>query len=149
MKKYKEFSPSIDEDRFLDYEKKGPNSKTDNYLIIGFDTEYVSRWINDEDYENDMLSYQWYCQVISSEVTSSKEWSGIVLPNSKEVKDRLTVKEFVELVISDGLKDKDLMIPRDIFLVCHFTRSDIPGFQDFKDKLGMEILNLSNIEIPL
>ena len=146
MKKYKEFSPSIDEDRFLDYEKKGPNSKTDDYLIIGFDTEYVSRWINDEDYENDLLSYQWYCQVISSDGTRSKEWSGIVLPNSKEVKDRLTVKEFVELVISDGLsKDKDLMIPRDIFLVCHFTRSDIPGFQDFKDKLGMEILNLSNV----
>ena len=87
MKKYKEFSPSIDEDRFLDYEKKGPNSKTDDYLIIGFDTEYVSRWINDEDYENDLLSYQWYCQVISSDGTRSKEWSGIVLPNSKEVKD--------------------------------------------------------------
>ena len=71
---------------------------------------------------------------------------GIVLPNSSDVKDRLTIKQFIELVVSDGLsKIKDLKIPRDIYLVSHYSRSDIPGFQDFKGKKGKQILNLSNV----
>jgi hypothetical protein len=146
MKKFKQFKSSVQETDFLPFKKTGPNSKIDDYLIIGFDTEYVSKSINDGDFENELLSYQWCCQVISSDRTKSDEWSGLVLPNGPKVSDRLKIQEFVELAISEGLKkDKKLKIPRDIYLVAHFTRSDIPGFRDFKGEEGKEILNLSNI----
>ena len=146
MKKFKQFKSSVQESDFLPFKKTGPNSKIDDYLIIGFDTEYVSKSIDDNDFENELLSYQWCCQVISSDGTKSDEWSGLVLPNGPKVSDRLFIQEFVELAISEGLKkNKELKIPRDIFLVAHFTRSDIPGFQDFKGEEGKKILNLSNI----
>ena len=146
MKKFKQFKSSVQESDFLPFKKTGPNSKIDDYLIIGFDTEYVSKSIDDGDFENELLSYQWCCQVISSDGTKSDEWSGLVLPNGPKVSDRLFIQEFVELAISEGLKkNKELKIPRDIFLVAHFTRSDIPGFQDFKGEEGKKILNLSNI----
>ena len=146
MKKFKQLKSSVQESDFLPFKKTGPNSKIDDYLIIGFDTEYVSKSINDGDFENELLSYQWCCQVISSDGTKSDEWSGLVLPNGPKVSDRLKIQEFVELAISEGLKkNKELKIPRDIYLVAHFTRSDVPGFQDFKDKIGKDVLNLSNI----
>lgn len=147
MKKFKEFKSHVMSEDFLPFKKTGPNSSIDDYLIIGFDTEYLTRsYDGGKNIENELLSYQWCCQVVSSNGNRSEEWSGIVLPNSSDVKDRLTIKQFIELVVSDGLsKIKDLKIPRDIYLVSHYSRSDIPGFQDFKGKKGKQILNLSNV----
>jgi hypothetical protein len=138
MKKFKEFKSSVQESDFLPFKKIGPNSKVDDYLIIGFDTEYVSKSINDDNVENELLSYQWCCQVISSDGNKSDEWSGLVLPNGPKVTDRLKIQEFVELAISEGLKkDKNLKIPRDIYPCCSFheiRHSRIPRLQGRRRK---------------
>ena len=134
---------SLSEKDFADPRPK--NSKVSEYLILGFDTEYQSKLLNDT-INNDLLSYQWSCQVIRSDGTTSANRSGIVLPEGSDVKDRLSLKEFIEIAITDFRKKEKIKIPRDIYLVAHFTRSDIPGFIDFKDdKLGRDKLNLSNV----
>ena len=56
--------------------------------------------------------------------------------------------KFIDWLEAEESKEKKekIKIPRDIYLVAHFTRSDIPGFIDFKDdKLGRDKLNLSNV----
>ena len=92
------------------------------------------------------MSYQWSFQVIRSDGTTSANRSGIVLPEGSVVTDRLSVKEFIEIAITDLRKKEKIKMPRDIYLVAHFTRSDILGFIDFKDgKLGRDKLNLSSV----
>jgi len=39
----------------------------------------------------------------------------------------------------------DMVLPRSIYLVCHFTLADVLGFKEFKDPASRESLNLQNI----
>ena len=137
---------NINDSNFKEYKKRSPKSKIDEYLIIGFDTEYQTR-SDQEGLDNELLSYQYSCSIIKSDKSECVRWSNIILPKSEKVEGRLSLKEFVEVSISDGIRrNKGLKIPRDIYLVSHFSRVDVPGFIDFKnDKLGREKLNLSNI----
>ena len=59
---------------------------------------------------------------------------------------RLTLTEFIHASLQAGLDAfPDMVLPRSIYLVCHFTRADVPGFKEFKDPASRESLNLQNI----
>ena len=122
------------------------------YLVIGFDTEY-QRVTNPFDAdlieENEVLSYQYHCMIVEDHnLGSETNWNGIIIPESGKVADRLTLTEFVSFALGDGLNQySKIRIPRDLYLVAHFTRADIPGFKDFKDdsKNTRSNLNLDNV----
>lgn len=143
-------SHSIDKVNFLNIIPLNQTKQPRPYLIIGFDTEYQStdRLIKNKIYcDNDVLSYQFYCSLITHDNKGSEvEWGGIILPDSNSIKDRLTIKEFIEFAIGEGItKNPKIRIPRDIYFVSHFTRCDIPGFKDFKDVKNIPRLNFQNI----
>lgn len=125
--------------------KKVPDAGIDRYLIIGFDTEYQSS-LTDRNLDHELLSYQFSCEIVSLS-EDQFHWSGIVLPFGPRAQDRLSIKEFIEFAISEGVRlHPDLLIPRDIYLIAHFTRADIPGFRDFKEgKLERDLLQLQNV----
>jgi len=123
------------------------------YLVIGFDTEYQRIESKDGSeetyYDNEILSYQYSCKIVDVDKKLSREkWNGIILPESSHQKDRLTISEFLEFAIGHGIeKFPHINFPREIYLVAHFTRADIPGFKDFKDDNNNQRsnLNLENI----
>ena len=120
------------------------------YLIIGFDTEYQTR---DElrkgkiYLDNDVLSYQYSCSIINHLNEGNEEtWEGIVLPDSYEIKDRISFQTFIEFIIGHGISNNPkIRIPRDIYLVSHFTRCDVPGFSDFSEDKDRSTLNFQNV----
>ena len=139
-------SASISESDFLpatDLRRRNP----EKLLIIGFDTEYQSIK-STAGVDNELLSYQYCCSVITIDSrTPLCTWSGIVLPDTDKNESRLSIREFVEIAISDGLaQTPGLKIPRHVYLVAHFTRADVPGFIDFKeDSVSRGRLNLQNL----
>ena len=130
----------------VDFQQPSPSNKSvSQYLVLGFDTEYQSRLIKDS-VHNDLLSYQWSCQVVRDDGTTSNLWSGVVLPRGPNLDDRLSLKEFMEIALTDFKKREGVLIPRNIYLVAHFTRADVPGFTDFRsDSFGKQKLNLANV----
>ena len=133
------------------------NDSKEDYLIIGFDTEYCRRnkdltltyqTIKDSyDYKkitkakpmgnpikyrhralkNTILSYQYY--VTNRDKTTS--YDGIVYVDDDK---RLSIQEFMLIILGDGILEHDLSnIPKKIYLVGHFTRADIPSFSNFID----------------
>ena len=134
----------------LNFEHRySPNFKGDKkFLIIGFDTEYQNIVVGDDEYaDNEVLSYQYHC-AICEVGNEDKEinWDGIIIPNSFTKEDRLYINEFIHISIGKGLSlYPKLKIPSEIYLVAHFTRADIPGFQDFKETDSRKRLNFDNI----
>ena len=126
-------------DRFLPPNPK--NTKTGRYLIIGFDTEYERESFENADGEielrNKVLSYQYSCHIVSPDNADDEtQWSGIVLPKGHGDEDRLYLAEFVEHAVRAGFRAQpDLMMPVDVYLVAHFTRADVPGFETSKTSL--------------
>ena len=125
-------------------------------MVIGFDTEYqrINKRVDNNGkeldcYDNEILSYQYSCMIVDVDRKfSHQKWNGIVMPEGPEMSDRLTISKFVEFAIGHGIsKFPDIKIPKEIYLVAHFTRADIPGFKDFKDdsKNQRSNLNLENI----
>ena len=139
------FSP----DQFLP--KNTKNSDDESYLIVGFDTEYQREAFENSDgkfeVRNQVLSYQYSCHIITPENKDNEpNWSGIVLPEGPADEDRLTIAQFLEHALKEGLTaNPDLHIPSDIYLVAHFTRADVPGFADFKEEETRQSLNLENV----
>ena len=141
---------SIDKVNFLNVIPKNQTHPPRSYLIIGFDTEYQStdKKVKGKIYcDNEVLSYQYSCSIVHFDNKGKEiEWSGIVLPDSNKVEDRLTFKSFIEFSIGHGISlHPKIRIPRDIYFVSHFTRCDIPGFKDFKDDTERYHLNFQNI----
>jgi hypothetical protein len=118
-------------------------------LIVGFDTEYQRQLNKDGGYvDNEVLSYQFYCMVCNKGNQGEEvNWEGLIIPVTGKVEDRLTLQEFISIAISKGTRENPkIRIPRDIFLVAHFTRADVPGFKDFKeDQQTRNQLNFDNI----
>ena len=126
-----------------------PDAKTpDRYLIIGFDTEY-QRFLNKDTgkIENEVLSFQYSAIIVNIDPDVDPiRWNGLIKPKGGSVDDRLTINEFVEHTVKSGVaKFPKLLVPKIIYLVAHFTRADVPGFKDFKEKSSRENLNLQNI----
>ena len=71
-------------------------------------------------------------------------WEGIIVKEDDE--DRISLKDFVRFAVGKGLKEYPfLTIPKNVLLVAHFTRADIPAFDEFADPETRWDLNLMNI----
>jgi hypothetical protein len=105
----------------------------DEKLYIGFDTEYTNvKEVIDQKEEdskkNLYLSYQY-----------TAEWKGHRWENVGFPKDghRLSMVEFLCWVMSECplvKDDADIKLPESIFLVCHYSRADLPSFREFFEK---------------
>ena len=125
------------------------------YLILGFDTEYqspppIARGDTDVIKQGwgkyEVLSYQFCCSIIYPDKDDEVEWSGIIIPKRGKEKDRISLGDFVVFALGSGIKKfPDIKIPTSIYLTAHFTRADIPAFNDFCSKGGRRSLNLSNL----
>ncbi|UVC08990.1 hypothetical protein IHQ71_28420 [Rhizobium sp. TH2] len=112
--------------------KKPPD--VDAYLLIGFDTEYQSIDSTTgkiaEGAKNELLSYQFYVRLIHrSEEHGHLDAAGIIVPSSG---DRYPQDKFLGIAIASFLQRyPDVVLPRKVYLVGHFTRADLPAFEDF------------------
>ena len=135
--------------------KKPKKSKSpkppEDYLILGFDTEYVSpkRMTPKEIREgiengivgigkNKLVSYQFAGIGLNGE-----RWSGIACTDlTLGEENRLGLGEFLVFALGSGLRSGAIKtIPTNIYLAGHFTRADFTGFSDFKSMTQV----LSNI----
>ena len=129
----------------------GRRYKKGRYLVFGFDTEYQRRPRTNAagkvEIENEVLSYQFSCRVVTPDnAREEPHWSGIILPDGPLVSDRLSLDAFVTHALAEGIKAyPDVKMPVDIYLVAHFTRADVPAFNDFKDDERRGALKLDNI----
>lgn len=127
----------------------GTGSSAETIFLIGFDTEYEKEGHSDQDElrSNRVLSYQYCGTVVSDSPTDADiKWSGIIYPEGPTVEQRITIPEFLHTVIQAGLeKYPSLTFPKELYLIAHFTRADLPGFREFKDKELREKLLLQNI----
>jgi hypothetical protein len=58
----------------------------------------------------------------------------------------LSVGDFLVFALGTGIaQHPDIQIPTDIYLCAHFTRADIPAFEDFGSHEGRKLLNLSSV----
>ena len=105
----------------------------DEFLIIGFDSEYKTPNYSLSNYEikkglgkYEVLSYQVYARSFEG-----LEWCGILIPEKGE---RISFGQFILFSLLKGIESGDLKeIPKSIYLVGHFTRADVPAFSDFHD----------------
>ena len=117
--------------------------RTQQVLIIGFDTEYQTG----EGLYNEVLSYQFSAEILYRDRSEEGEkWEGIVIPRSFSLEDRFSIPEFLSIVLSEGISQyPDIEIPTNVYLVAHFTRADVPAFSEFNDDQQRRTLNLENI----
>jgi hypothetical protein len=146
--------------------KKKKKSKSpkppEDYLILGFDTEYVApprltlqqirEGISNQTAgvgKNQILSYQF-----AAIGPKGEKWSGIACTDTSDgVESRIPFGEFLVFALGSGLRSGAIQsIPKNIYLAGHFTRADFTAFSDFKTMTQV----LSNIrgtfattEIPL
>lgn len=138
---------SLDPAWFKSAGDKSSAGKT--FFLIGFDTEYEKSdgTVGEDTKSNRVLSYQ-FCGMLVDELgdTTDKQWSGILYPQGPRVEDRLSIPEFLQAVLREGVKKHaGLTFPTEVYLIAHFTRADVPGFREFKDKELREKLLLQNI----
>ncbi|SCB53829.1 DNA polymerase type B [Bradyrhizobium shewense] len=99
-----------------------------NYLLIGFDTEYqpLKPVFDNRDVEAgkalyEVLSYQFHAIQLNG-----SSWNGMAIPNPNQ---RLTFTEFLTYALAAGA-ERGEPIPSVIVLVGHYNRADIPAFAD-------------------
>ena len=124
----------------------------DEFLIIGFDTEYKSpkEGVSHEEVKQrkaryEILSYQFYALD-----SKNRFWSGIIIPDELE---RISFTDLIVYSISKGITDKIIEeIPNQIYLVAHYNRADIPAFDDKDDfikKLNNVRKSLVTRDLPI
>jgi hypothetical protein len=113
----------------------------ENYLLIGFDTEYqpFKPVFNNKDVEEgnalyEVLSYQFHAIQLNG-----SSWNGMAIPNPNQ---RLTFTEFLTYALAAGAERGEI-IPEKIVLVGHYNRADIPAFADRGQVLG-RVKNVRN-----
>lgn len=102
------------------------------YLLVGFDTEFKTpdRPVSNEEIKSGeatslILSYQFYAKTNNGTV-----WKGICCPEKDE---RISIEDFLLFVIGMGTRIEGVSkLPKKIYLVGHFTRADIPAFDNFQ-----------------
>ena len=133
--------------------------KLHTFLTIGFDTEYIDiqklptkdgskRFICDQlSHLNYLISTQYYATVNyigfagGKAVHKTSEWKDVLLHKdltavesltaTEMIDNRLTVSEFIHLIIDKGVKEKKLkFLPNTILLLAHFNTADIDKFKD-------------------
>jgi hypothetical protein len=121
------------------FKKKRIKSKPTSYLIVGFDTEYQSRPAVTQaekkaGAKNELLSYQFCARRIDKDGRAGNviEVDGIIVPESGK---RLPLEDFITIAAGSLVKKyPDILLPRDVLLVGHFTRADFPMFEGFQEK---------------
>ena len=114
-----------------DFATKTSRRGADDYVIVGFDTEFqtpdaIPQGLLDGVLgKYTVLSYQFHC--IHSNGT---EWNGICCPPKGE---RMSLNDFCVFALASG-KTAGIQgnLPRKLLIVGHFTRADLPAFSDFK-----------------
>lgn len=121
----------------------------ESYLLIGFDTEYQTfdavdvRKLRNEEIEarNEILSYQFCVKAVYQDGTSSREVSGIIVP---EQADRIRIEDFIAFAIGSWSElHRNAIIPCDAYLIGHFTRADLPAFREFQNN-ARQVSNVRN-----
>lgn len=128
--------------------EKGKKKTTPPYLLIGFDTEFKTpdhMVTRDEIVAGEakyrVLSYQFHAKT-----SDGREWQGICCPDDTE---RMTLAAFIVFALGLGVQDHGYRdLPTKIYLVGHFTRADIPAFDDFSD-LTATISNVRNTFVSI
>jgi hypothetical protein len=113
---------------------------------IGFDTEYtnlkdVLNQTAEDSKKNLYLSYQFSAQ------WKGCRWEGVGFPKDGH---RISMDEFICWVMSECpllKEDKDILLPHSVFLICHYSRADLPSFRGFFDKNNR--INLMNLRRTL
>ncbi|MBZ9940134.1 hypothetical protein LB533_03345 [Mesorhizobium sp. BR1-1-13] len=137
--------------------RKGGQRKapTTAHLIIGFDTEYQSRDAigptKDEaqGVKNEILSYQFCTRLISQGCRDEApvQSSGIIIPKDAR---RLLLRDFIAIAIGKFISDHpDRKVPTDIYLVGHFTRADLPMFDEFADEAKATMSNVRSTFVSI
>ncbi len=115
------------------------------YLIVGFDTEYVTPKdpVDNDQIERGRARYKVLSYQFHAKTQDGVEWNGIIIPAEYA---RVTFSDFLVYVIGKGLTEGIIdKVPNQIYLVAHYNRADIPAFSD-SDEL---IKRLSNIRKSL
>ncbi|RWB20405.1 MAG: hypothetical protein EOQ40_15170 [Mesorhizobium sp.] len=137
--------------------RKGGQRKapTTAHLIIGFDTEYQSRDAigptKDEAQgaKNEILSYQFSTRLISQGHRDEKpvQSSGIIIPEEGR---RLLLRDFIAIAIGKFISEHPgRKVPTDIYLVGHFTRADLPMFDEFADDAKSTMSNVRSTFVSI
>ena len=123
-------------------EKDLKDSLGKDKCYIAFDTEYTNlREVLDQTEKdgkkNLYLSYQY------SAVWKGCRWKNVGFPKEGE---RIGLDEFVCWVLSECplLRDeKEDKLPHSIFIICHYSRADLPAFEEFFSKSNKaKLMNL-------
>ncbi|TIX18981.1 MAG: hypothetical protein E5W97_29420 [Mesorhizobium sp.] len=126
-------------------QRKAPASA---HLIIGFDTEYQSRdaigptKAAAQGAQNEILSYQFCTRLICQghRDETPVQSSGIIIPQEGR---RLHLRDFIAIAIGKFISEHpDRKVPTDIYLVGHFTRADLPMFDEFADDAKSTMSNV-------
>jgi hypothetical protein len=148
----------IDSDRIAaPPERKGRQKKppVTSLLMIGFDSEYQSRepiGPTKEDAteaRNEILSYQFCARLIDRDRTDQepRQASGIIIP---DVKKRWLLRDFIAAAIGTFQRDyPNLIVPTDVYLVGHFTRADLPMFEEFADEARRTMNNVRSTFVSI
>ncbi|WP_154674570.1 DNA polymerase [Mesorhizobium erdmanii] len=137
--------------------RKGGQKKalTTAHLIIGFDTEYQSRdaigptKAEAQGAENEILSYQFCTRLISQGHRNETpvQSSGIIVPKDQR---RLLLRDFIAIAIGKFISDHPARkVPTDIYLVGHFTRADLPMFDEFADEAKATMSNVRSTFVSI
>ncbi|HEY8360214.1 MAG TPA: hypothetical protein VIL30_22400 [Ramlibacter sp.] len=124
------------------------------YLLIGFDTEYQSidavtqQQIDGGEARNEVLSYQFWVKLLTREAEAdARETSGIIVPDEGE---RISMAEFFVAAVGTFASEHSLVpLPSDILLVGHFTRADLPAFEDFRQNAKDFFSNVRNTFVSI
>lgn len=111
----------------------------DQYLLMGFDTEYQSTTYKPEEIKEgkakyEVLSYQFYVRDLAR-----NEWAGIAIPDMRM---RLSFAEFLMFALA-SVAAGGQKLPKNIVMVGHYNRADIPAFSD-KDQWWTRLSNVRN-----
>ena len=117
-----------------DSEISQKSHESTHYVLVGFDTEFKTpsvplspSEVKEEGKARSLiLSYQFHAKT-----SDGLEWSGICCPDGDE---RISLQDFMIFVLGTGTRLYDIRnLPTKIYLVGHFTRADIPAFDDFQE----------------
>jgi len=118
------------------------------YLIIGFDTEFKTpdHMVTREDIVAGEAKYRVLSYQFHAKTSDGREWQGICCPAGTE---RMTLAAFVVFALGLGVEDHGYKnLPTKIYLVGHFTRADVPAFDDFSD-LTATLSNVRNTFVSI
>lgn len=110
------------------------------YLIVGFDTEYVTprKRVTEEQIAGGRARYKVLSYQFHAKTHDGSEWNGIIIASEL----RLSFSEFIVYVVGKGITEGLIeTVPNHIYLVAHYNRADIPAFND-RDELIKRLANI-------